>query len=483
MSTFINWSLIIFVINILLSFIVIMDRDKSSQSALTWLFVLYLLPGIGFFIYLFIGRNTRKAKAFRIKELEDASFDEFFENQKKEITDKNYSFEDWKSFFYNDLISMNIHMKESFYTEDNSVKAYNWGRELFEDIKEDIRNAKDSIEFQSYIYRPDELGMEIIELLTEKAKEGVEVRFLVDALGGRFIRKKHLQGLIDAGGQVGFFFPGFLKIFNFRVNYRNHRKIIVIDHEISYCGGFNVGNDYLGKYVDMGPWRDTHLRIYGDLSVALKIRFIKDWCFSTGEDIDNFHNKLYKAPEERRGDVAGQVITSGPDTKKPYIKDSFFKIINLAEEKILIQTPYFVLDESIMEALKVALYSGVEVHIMVPQKKDHPFVFWANLNNLGDLLKAGAKVYYYQPGFLHSKMIIMDDFISSVGSANFDNRSFYLNFECNVILYDYEMNEKLTEFFMEDIERSKEYTLEDYRNRSAWVQIKESFCRLLSPLL
>ena len=483
MNELLNWSLILLVINILLSFVVIMDRDKSSQSALTWLFVLYLLPGIGFLIYLFIGRNTRKVKAFEIKELEDASFNEFFEQQKRDITERNYSFGDWKSSFYNGLISMNIHMKESFYTEDNDVKAYNWGIELFEDIKADIKNAKESIEFQSYIFRPDELGSEIIDLLTEKAKEGVEVRFLVDALGGRSLRKKHYQKLIDAGGQVAFFFPGFLKIFNFRLNYRNHRKIIVIDREISYCGGFNVGNDYIGKYIEMGPWRDTHLRIRGRIATALKIRFVKDWCYSTGEDVDNFHGKLYKAFGGRRGDVAAQVITSGPDTKKAHIKDSFFKMINLAEERILIQTPYLILDESIMEALKVALYSGVEVEIMVPQKKDHPFVFWANLHNLGELLKAGAKVYYYQPGFLHSKVIIMDDFVSSVGSANFDNRSFYLNFECNINLYDYEMNQVLTQFFREDMERSIEYTLDDYLNRSSWVKVKESFCRLLSPLL
>jgi cardiolipin synthase len=332
-----------------------------------------------------------------------------------------------------------------------------------------------------YIFKDDELGKKIIDALVKKAEEGVEVKLLVDGMGGRNLKKKTKEGLINAGGKVAIFLPAFVPFISVRINYRNHRKICIIDGREAYLGGFNIGNEYIGLSKKFGNWRDTHIKIKGSAISSLQWRFYLDWKFATKEKMMVCQSYLHE--ETPNSNVGIQIVSSGPDSKWPNIKDGYMKMISNAREKIYIETPYFIPDDSIMEALRIAGLSGLDVRVMMPNKPDHPFVYWASLSYIGELLEAGVKFYHYEDGFLHSKVIIVDDFISTVGTANLDIRSFILNFEVNAFIYDDIVNAKLTEKFITDIDLCREITLEDYNKRSRIVKIRESVSRLLSPIL
>jgi len=300
-------------------------------------------------------------------------------------------------------------------------------------------------------------------------------------MGGRTLTRSFLKPLIDAGGEVGIFFPPLVPFVSIRINYRNHRKIAIIDGKEAYLGGFNIGDEYLGKNKKFGYWRDTHIKIVGSAISSLQWRFFLDWRFATKRGVGNCQS--YIVDEDVDSHVGIQIVNSGPDSKWPSIKDGYLKMISNAREKIYIQTPYFIPDDSMFEALKTAGLSGVDVRVMIPNKPDHPFVYWAGLSYMGELLHAGVKFYTYEKGFLHSKVFIMDEFVSSVGTANLDIRSFKLNFEVNAFIYDSIINLKLTDQFKKDLDDCKEITLEVYETRSRIVKFKESISRLLSPIL
>jgi cardiolipin synthase len=300
-------------------------------------------------------------------------------------------------------------------------------------------------------------------------------------MGGRWLKKDTKKRITDAGGKVSVFLPPFVPFISVRINYRNHRKICIIDGREAYVGGFNIGNEYLGLSKKFGNWRDTHIRIQGSAVSSLQWRFYLDWKFASGEDLKICQSYLHEELEQ--SNVGIQIVSSGPDSKWPNIKDGYMKMISNAREKIYIETPYFIPDDSILEALRIAGLSGLDVRVMVPNKPDHLFVYWASLSYIGELLEAGVKFYHYGDGFLHSKVIIVDDFISTVGTANLDIRSFMLNFEVNAFIYDEEVNRKLSQKFVSDIDLCRQITLEDYNKRSKVVKIKESISRLLSPIL
>ena len=263
----------------------------------------------------------------------------------------------------------------------------------------------------------------MIDLLTKKAREGVKVRILYDEMGSRRIKKRSFNKLIEAGGEVEVFFPSKIPFVNLRINFRNHRKIVIIDGTIAYVGGFNVGDEYLGLDKKFGYWRDTHLRITGDAVHATQIRFILDWNQASNRH-DIYYNKEYFPDIPKKGNIPLQIVTSGPDSEWEQIKYGYIKMISSAKKSIYIQTPYFIPDASILDALRIAILSGVDVKIMIPNKPDHMFVYWATLSYIGELLKAGAKVYIYENGFIHAKMIVVDDEAASVGTAKIDVRSF-----------------------------------------------------------
>ncbi|MDO5717988.1 MAG: cardiolipin synthase [Tissierellia bacterium] len=469
-------------INILFALLVVfLGRHKNPKSTLMWVMVLTFLPGLGIILYLLLGQDYRKRKMFELKEEQDEFINHIALFQADFISKGKFFFNNEKTKDYYDLIKMNLEVDESFYTHDNEIDIFYWGRDKFESLLNDIENAEKSIDIQYYIFRNDGIGRRIIRALERKAKEGVAVRFLYDGVGGRGLKKKDFSQLIKNGGEVNVFFPGLIRHLNIKLNYRNHRKIIVIDNKIGYVGGFNVGDDYLGLFKNIGPWRDTHLRIRGSGVLGLKFRFLKDWQYASATGLES--EEILSGSYNPDGNSGVQIITSGPDTQFENIKNTFFKMITSAKKEVYIQTPYFVPDEAIMDALKTAIISGIDVNIMIPGNPDHPFVYWASLSYLGEILRAGGNVYLYKNGFLHCKAVIIDDYISTVGSANMDIRSFNLNFEVNAVVYDEMVNSSLKNQFKEDIKFSEEMTLEDYDSRGKIVKIKESFSRLLSPIL
>ena len=290
---------------------------------------------------------------------------------------------------------------------------------------------------------------------------------------------KHFESL---GGEVEAFFASKLPIINFRMNNRNHRKIIVIDGQIGYIGGFNVGDDYLGL-GKLGYWRDTHLRVQGDVVNALQIRFILDWNSQAHRPQFEYDDKYFPKKKVQDGHSAIQIGSSGPAYELHQIEFGYTKMIMSAKKSIYIQTPYFIPDRSYINALKMAANTGVDVNIMIPCKPDHPFVYWSTFSNVAELLEYGVKVYTYQNGFIHSKMLMIDDEVSSVGSSNMDYRSFVLNFEVNAFVYDEQLAKKLKEAYKEDIKKSKQLTLEKYKKRPLSIKFKEDIAKLLSPIL
>ncbi|MBE6047715.1 MAG: cardiolipin synthase [Clostridium sp.] len=470
-------ALIIVVTNLILSLSLIFIERKDPTTTWAWLMVMLVLPGLGFVIYLLFGQNLSREKLFREKTRNDAErrkelSNSFFRTQKGQHTPEQY----W------DLIRMNYNYCDAKYTVGNSINIFYNGVDKFNQLIYDLEHAKKFIHIQYYIFRRDEIGKKIISILEKKAAEGVEVRFLVDSMGSYAITKRLMRKLINNGGKFEIFFPGILPHINTRINYRNHRKVVVIDGVYGYTGGFNVGKEYINKDKKIGFWRDTHIRIKGEAVNDLSERFLLDWCYASNEEIDDF--SLYY-PDEiyEDGDIGVQIVTSGPDHDEEYIKHAYLKMINNAKTSIYLETPYFVPDEPILEALKLSALSGVDVRIVIPGNPDHVFMKWATSAYIGELLSAGAKVYSYNKGFIHAKTIVADGEVSTVGTANMDIRSFKLNFEVNAFIYDQNIALDMERQFFEDMKYSSEVTVEHYDNRSKTMRIKESLIRLLSPIL
>lgn len=475
---------IAYLLNIVLSFVIIFMERKDSTATLAWLLVLLMLPGVGFFLYLLLSQNFSRKKLFTMKANAKRTFGDFLRVQQENFSSGKLVFKDKNIEDHRDIIKMNLFRNQSFFTQNNDVQIFTDGNEKFDELFKCIENAKESVHVLYYIIKNDDLGKKLIALLEKKAKEGVEVRLLYDSLGSRKLRKKDIQELLDSGGRVGRFFSSFFKHLNFKINYRNHRKIVVIDGRIGFVGGFNVGNEYLGLNKKFGYWRDTHIKIIGAAVTDLQRRFFLDWGNATREDI-NYQPKYFPqmTEEEVDGDAAIQIVTSGPDETDETIKQNYVKLISSAQKSIYIQTPYFAPDASVMETLKIAALSGVDVRIMIPNKPDHMFVYWATYYYVGELLRYGVKVYTYENGFMHAKTVVIDGVVSSVGTANFDVRSFKLNFEVIAIIYDTMKSSELKRIFEEDANYSLQLTNEIYLQRGIIIRFKESISRLLSPLL
>lgn len=471
----------IFAFNLIFSAVVILLERKNPTTALAWLFFMTLLPGIGFFFYITLAQNISKRKIFRYTAEETRLYTSVLDVQKRAFESGSFGFVDSDTAKYTDMILFHNKLSDAFYTQNNDIKIFTNGYDKYEALFEDIKNAKHHIHVLYYIVKNDNLGKEFLNILSEKASEGVEVRLLVDHVGGRHLRKRTIRELQHAGVEVAFFFPSKFKYINLKANYRNHRKLVIIDGSIGYLGGLNVGDEYLGLVKRFGYWRDTHLRISGDAVLGLQMRFFLDWRTASKKILQV--NTDYIKETISTGRAGVQIVSSGPDSINEQIKQGYIKMINKARKSIYIQTPYFIPDESIMEALKIAVVSGIDVRIMIPNKPDHMFVYWATYSYIGELLQYGVKAYIYNRGFLHSKVIIVDDDISSVGTCNFDIRSFKLNFEVNAFIYDKVSTQKLKEIYYDDIEYCTLLKADDYDNRSIFIKVKEAISRLFSPVL
>ena len=480
------------VINLVLSVIIVFFQRRDPKAVWTWLLALYFVPVFGFLFYLLLCQDLHKSKMFRIKEVEDKlnvsarSQEDYF--KRHEMTLEGPMERDYK-----DMVIYNLETSGAVLTLNNQVTVFTDGEEKFEDLRREMRKARRFIHIQYYIIKNDELFDSLIPILLKKVQEGVEVRILCDGMGGRLMPKKKWQELEDAGVKVGVFFPATLGRINLRVNYRNHRKIVVIDGRVGYVGGFNIGREYIGKDPKFGYWRDTHLKLHGDAVISLQMRFAQDWNYACKENLfrhaeyfdipHSAHEERRKVLEGKRPPLGVQIISSGPDARDRQIRNNYLELFYKAKDHIYIQTPYFVPDDAVLSALEVAAKSGVDVRLMIPCKPDHPFVYWATYSYVGDLLDAGAKCYTYENGFLHAKGVMADGRVCSYGTANMDIRSFELNFEVNAVIYDEDTTEKLEKIFLEDLKNCREITRERYRQRSLVIRVKEQCSRLLSPLL
>lgn len=472
---------VLYLVNILIAIIIVFIERKDPASTFSWVLLLLIFPVVGIFLYLLFSQNYRGKTLFLMKNDSKNIFNEYIKKQKEIFSSKSLIFKDKNTQNYMDIIRMNLFYNNFSYTQNNYVTILTDGEEKFKDLFDCINKAKTHIHIEYYIIRNDKLGNTLLNLLKTKAKEGIEVRLLFDSIGSREITKALVEDLKRANIQVGIFFSSKISFFNYRINYRNHRKIIVIDGETGYIGGFNVGDEYIGLKKKFGYWRDTHLKIQGDAVIDLQNRFMLDWSNASKEALVYFPK--YFPDNQMDGSIGIQIVSSGPDNLDETIKYNYIKMLNSAKKSVLIQTPYFIPDSSLMESLKLAAMSGVEVKIMIPCIPDHPFVYWATYWHCGELLKYGVKVYIYEHGFLHAKTLTVDNSISSVGTANFDFRSFKLNFECNAIIYDTNFALSMNEIFENDLNFCSELTIEKYLQRDFAIKIKESVSRLFSPLL
>lgn len=471
----------IYVVNFFLSVAIIFLERKNPSATLAWLLTLLFLPGLGFVLYIIFSQNLTRRKIFKLRITESKIQEKIIIDQLKQLDNKELEFIDEENIGYKPSIRMHLINSGAYFSQDNEVQIFTDGRDKFYDLLKEIEKARDHIHINYYIFRKDKLGTQVLEALKRKSEEGVQVRLLVDSVGSRQLNEAFLADYTNEFFQYAFFFKARFKILNFKLNYRNHRKLVIIDGQVGYIGGFNLGDEYLGDDKRFGYWRDTHLKIRGTAVHTMQIRFLLDWRNASKEDISISRGLL---PEpEIIGSTGIQIVSSGPDTDQEQIKQGYIKIINSAKKTIHIQTPYFIPDESIMEALRIAIASGVEVNLMIPNKPDHPFVYWATYAYAGELLKAGGKVYTYEHGFLHAKTIVADGKLASVGTANFDVRSFKLNFEVNAFIYSEEVASLLKKEFENDIHLSYELTREIYYDRPTIIKFKESISRLLSPIL
>ncbi|TVP86419.1 MAG: cardiolipin synthase [Alkalicoccus sp.] len=481
-SYVLGWSLnIIIVMNFLLAVFVIFIERRDAATTWAWLLVLFFLPVVGFVIYLFFGRQLKKDNFYNLSVEEQTFFNQQVDQQIEEIRHKESGVEDAFLNKYEQLIKLNLRSSQSLISLQNKTQVLHDGKQKFAALLKDIRSAQHEINIQYYIIKRDSLGRQLLEALVERAEAGVKVRLLYDAVGSRTLKLKDFKDLIVNKGEVRVFFPPLLGIINLRLNNRNHRKVCIIDGKIGYVGGFNVGNEYLGQDKRFGYWRDSHLRIEGDVVPDLQQRFIFDWNYA-----GNGKNKedTFAFVSHQIEDYSPmQIVTSGPNSHSEHLKNMMIKLIMSAEHDIYIQTPYFIPDKSFMDACRTALLSGVNMNIMIPGNPDHPFVFWASRSFLGELLQYGAKVYFYEKGFLHAKTLVVDSEVSTVGTTNLDARSFRLNFEINALIYNERTALELESHFETDTAGSRVFTKEMYAERKWTEKFKEGISSLLSPIL
>lgn len=472
----------LFFINLLLAVVIVFFQRKNVQSVWTWLLLLYSIPILGFVFYLFLGTDMHKQKMFRIKEIED-HLNDAIRKQEYRIQSEGFRGTDPEIAEYEDLVMYNLGVSEAVLTDDNDITIYTDGNEKFEALLEDMRKAEKYIHIQYYIIKNDVLFNRIRDVLIEKAAEGVEVRILYDGMGCRSVRKSCWKKLASMGIRTSEFFPATLRRLHLRLNYRNHRKIVVIDGKTGYVGGFNIGKEYVGLDDRFGYWRDTHLRIEGSAAASLELRFVLDWNYASRENLFVPDRYRYEKHAESTQHCRIQIVSSGPDSRYQNVRDNYLRLIGKAKKSIYIQTPYFIPDEAIQSALLIAVHSGIQVNVMIPCKPDHPFVYWATYSYIGELVMEGARCYTYNNGFLHAKGIIVDDKVLCYGTANMDIRSFALNFEVNAVVYNEEKATQMRKIFEEDLKHSRQITKNVYVGRSLLIRFKEQMCRLLSPLL
>ena len=459
-------------------FVMIMEK-RSPSKTLAWILLLFFLPLIGIIIYLVFGRNFRKKKIYARKEYND-----YEKLQRVSDYHLDHPYTTDLNGMENPAVALITKLLENnnkaFLTYHNKIDVLPDGEQAIEAIYSALERAEENIHLQFFIVKSDETGERLQELLLRKAAAGVQVRLLYDSVGSWNITGKYVRTLQKGGVQTAGFSPVEFPFISSKWNYRNHRKIAIIDGKVGFLGGVNIADRYMHKDKYYGYWRDTNLRIEGEAVHSLQAIFSNDWSFATGENL--FADHYF--PTQQIAEINPvQIISSGPDSDWESIMQGYFAMITLAAKNINIVTPYLVLNDSMLTAVKVSALSGVKVRLIVPCKPDHHLVYWASRSYYEELLEAGVRIFEYQKGFIHSKFITVDDQFASIGTANMDIRSFLHNLEVNAFLFSKEITAELNRVFAEDLQNSTEVTPEEYAKRNYIIRVKESFTRLFSPIL
>lgn len=481
---------VLWLINIGFAIWTVFRTRRDIASTWAWLLVLSGLPVIGFIIYLFVGRKLSSDDIFTIRAEQEAFGKKLVERQQKRVRDHQLLVPSGKLARARQLISLSLSLDRALVTFNNKVHVFTDGHQLFDKLIDDINHAEKQVYVEFYTFYADDLGKRVLKALEAAAKRGVTVKVLYDLSGSRGTTYRFFAHLEELGGDAQpFNSKSNKRITTPRLNYHLHRKIVVIDQQIGYIGGFNIGDQYLGTVPKFGYWRDTHLRIVGQAAMMLMVRFGMDWnttCRKTDKQrIDltaPFKNFKVEQPTDEE-DVAMQIVSSGPDNDNFAIRRGYESIISSARKYVYIQTPYLIPGEPILESLVIAARSGIDVRIMIPCMPDHPFVYRATEYYAKYLVNNGVKVYKYDNGFIHAKTMVSGNNLASVGSANQDYRSYRLNFEANAFAYSEQLTAELKAAFERDMEKSTLLMPEYFAKQSNWRKFKQYFSRLLSPIL
>jgi cardiolipin synthase len=481
-----TWSYTFWLFGILYPFLVgfiilvIMLENRDPVKTIAWLLVLVLLPLLGVILYFFFGRNFRKIRTFnrkaaadqlQIKNLRGVHF--------LDLKAKNF-FNDEKIRQKSPIITLLMNNSKALLTEGNHVDILNNGTETFPAMMEALKQAQDHIHIAFYIISDDKIGNTIRKILEERAQAGVDVRVIYDGVGSWMLSSRYVSALRQAGVMVYPFRPVNFPFLTSKLNYRNHRKIVVVDGKVGFIGGLNIGDKYLDGDPELGFWRDVHLKLEGDAVKSLQTVFLTDWYFVARQELDSDRFfPTYRVPEHK----LVQIIASGPDSEWANIMQAYFAAITSAQEHIYISTPYFTPNRSIMTALKTAALSGIDVRLILPGNSDARINLWSSYSYLEELLAAGVRTYIYQDGFTHGKMMMVDGVFASVGSANMDIRSFDQNLEINALIYNRETAQALEQAFWGDLQSCCELDLYQFRQRPISHKLRESTARVFSPLL
>jgi len=459
--------------------IMIVLEKRSPYKTAAWILVLILLPIFGVIFYLIFGQEYRRRKLFSRRGIKSLSrFRKLAIKQLREIENTNQNFNPEISQKQN-LIHLLLNNSQSLLTTGNQLTILNGGKETFDAIFKAIEQAEHHIHLEYYIFSDDNIGNQLKKLLIKKSNEGVEVRIIIDDVGSWGLKKKFLQELIDNGIEIYSFMEVRFPRLTSRVNFRNHRKIVVVDGNIGFTGGINVADRYIRGLPKIGPWRDMHLQISGDAVACLQVIFAADWYFIINE---NLTGKKYFPPFTEADGIPIQITASGPDSDWENIAQAFFSAISNARKKVYLATPYLMPPQPIMTALKTAALSNVDVRIIIPGKSDATTAKWCSFSYIEPLLEAGVKIYLYQGGFIHSKYILVDDVISTIGTTNLDFRSLETNFEVNVFVYEKAFTAKMEKQFYADQKNSREIKLVEWKKRAWHYKVRESLAHIVSPM-
>ncbi len=460
---------------------------QSRQPARTYAFLLLILsfPVVGLLIYYVFGKDYRKNPMYSkklLKSQEDQVELHKFLEENQQLSRQEFPKEYERFESVSDLVFAD---NQSLLTDDNKLELLINGEQKFPQLKKDLMAATDHIHMQYFIFENDKMGQEIGEILAEKAEQGVKVRVLYDYFGSISLKNKYIKMAEERGVEVAAFHKIGFKTSIDRLNYRNHRKIVVVDGKVGYTGGLNVSNDYINdpEYPSKYYWRDTHLRLEGKSVWSLQQLFLSDWNFAAEQDISPTKEYFPSFADHSPGNTWVQIVNSGPDSAYPSILNAYIEAVFQAEESIYLATPYYIPAIEFDRAIEMAALRGVDVHLLVPAHSDSWYANTAARSYYSDLLDAGVNIYFYKKGMFHAKTIVCDDMFSMVGTANLDYRSFDINFEVNAMIWDKNFAGRMIESFEIDLRDSEKITKEAWEARPKTTQFFEKVMSLFGPLL